>query len=606
MNRVYAVQLSNWYPSATLPLSIGTVWGYAYASEQIQQHYTLIRTFWENETADQVIDEIVDPDVLICSCYIWNWERTNKIIKKVKEHYPDCLVVIGGPEPKYSIEWMNDHPHVDVLIPYYGEVVFRNVLIENLSGKDFESVNGTITKHYYNRNHIYPEFSEIPSPYLNGYFDDLLNKKGNETRYVRCVFETNRGCPYSCTFCDIGVKEYQKVRNFDLQRTLDELEWIVRHGIPVIDVADSNFGIMPRDEHIVDYLIELKNKHKWQGRFVPTWSKAKGDRIIRLAKKLIAGGLDSIFGLSLQSLNQETLDNIKRTNPFTVDEMKDIIVDMNNNGIDVYTELIFPLPGDTLENFKSSLYTLLDMPTPFNKLQINQLSKLTNTEFNTEDYDQKYKTEWATIKGYTRHYYGMDSTDTIAIANCNISVEDTFEGLFFSKCIVIPFYYYGIIKHLADTLQMRGINRSDILKRIEDGLALTPWFIEFKKSMKNHYMDAIAGRRQFGFVIGSDPQNFSGEYAAAHKTYVENNIYNDLRKILPEYVDLITIDENSRWTGVPEKIYQTINGETWLFEDDRNLLHHNSKKIDEYEFLNQIYLLGRFDERWRKKIVRKI
>lgn len=598
MNRVYAVQLSNWHPSATLPQSIGTVWGYAYETEQIQQNYTLIKTFWENETVDQVVDEIVDPDVLICSCYIWNWERTNNIIKKVKQIYPDCLVIIGGPDPKYSIEWMKDHPHIDVLIPYYGEVVFRNVLLENLSNKDFESVNGTITKNNYNREHIYPDFSKIPSPYLNGYFDDLLRKKRHDTRYVRCVFESNRGCPYSCTFCDLGVKEYQKVRIFDLQRSLDELEWIVKNNVLVVDVADSNFGILPRDEQIIDHLIELKTRYNWAGRFLPTWSKARGDRVLYLAKKLIKGGLDSVFGLSLQSLNQETLDNIKRTNPFTVDQMSEIITDMNESGVDVYTELIFPLPGDTLKNFKEGLYKLLDMPKPFNKLQINQLSKLTNTEFNDEEYGRKYRTEWATIMGYTRHYYGLDSVDVIAVSNYGISKEDTFEGLFFSKCMVIPFYYYGITKHLMDELYQQGVRRSEILKIIEQGLKLEPWFVSFKQTMMEHYMSAIKTEKQFGHIIGSDPQDFFGEYAAAHKTYIDNSIYNFLRRIMPEHQNLISIDENSRWDGHAGITYQRIGNETWEFKDDR--------EFDETGYLKQIYLLGRFDERWRKKTVRKI
>ena len=32
------------------------------------------------------------------------------------------------------------------------------------------------------------------------------------------MLESNRGCPYGCTFCDWGSATLSKVRNFDLDR----------------------------------------------------------------------------------------------------------------------------------------------------------------------------------------------------------------------------------------------------------------------------------------------------------------------------------------------------------------------------------------------------
>ena len=46
--------------------------------------------------------------------------------------------------------------------------------------------------------------------------------------------ETNRGCPYGCTFCDWGSATLSRIRKFDLDRVFAELEWCAKNGFKVV------------------------------------------------------------------------------------------------------------------------------------------------------------------------------------------------------------------------------------------------------------------------------------------------------------------------------------------------------------------------------------
>ena len=94
------------------------------------------------------------------------------------------------------------------------------------------------------------DLNTLPSPYISGVFDDLFDDRYN----FHAVWETNRGCPYACTFCDWGSATMSKVRTFPEDRLQKEIDWFADHRIQWIYGADANFGILPRDETIAEWL----------------------------------------------------------------------------------------------------------------------------------------------------------------------------------------------------------------------------------------------------------------------------------------------------------------------------------------------------------------
>lgn len=518
--KIYFLQLPLSPVTACLPQAVGTIWSYCAQFKEITNSYELGGVWW-NDPID--IDE---PAVLAASCYMWNWKPTYDIIKQVKQKYPNCLVVVGGPEPQYSSEWCKKYPEIDAVIAYYGEETLRQLLVS-----DTLDIPGIVTKEFNNsKTAKYADPNSIPSPYLNGFFDSLLEH--NKKKTIRAVFEGNRGCPYACSFCDIGSIMYQKIQMFDTDRCIAELDWLVKRGVATIDVADSNFGIFPRDEILVDFLIEKKRLGEFNGAFMPTWAKNHGDRVIRLAKKLQENNIDKIFGFSLQSTNPDTLRNVKRTNTYDVNGFIPILEDMDKNGVATYTELIFPLPGDTTNTFVNGLHEIVDMPTPFQMIQINSLSRLSNTEFNTGFPNLI----WANILG-TAKPYDNDVTDEICVATETLSKEDVFEMLFYSRGFLIPMYWYGLSTYIADHLhKTNSMSRSKWFAQLYERMHTVDFFTKHKETMRQHYFNAIENCDHIGFFVET---LYYTDTAYSHLTYVQNNIFDVMSNLYPEHKEII-------------------------------------------------------------------
>ena len=553
MDNLYFIQLPLTNDQACLPQAIGTIWGYCEQYKEVTDRYQLAGVWWKDEI------EIVDPSVVAASCYMWNWKETYAILKDIKQKYPDCKIVVGGPEPKYTSEWCDQHPEVDAVIAYYGEETMRKILTN-----DTLNLPGVVTKDFNNAlDAEYADPKDIPSPYLNGFFETLL--KGN-TKKIRAVFEGNRGCPYSCSFCDIGHKKYQKIQMFETDRCLAELKWICDNNVRVIDVADSNFGIFPRDEEIVDFIVDQKEQGNFNGIFMPTWAKTHGEQIIKLAKKLQESGVDEIFGFSLQSTNPETLKNVKRKNTYDVQGFAPIIKEMSDANLSSYTELIFPMPGDTLHNFKQGLHTILDMPAPFQMLQVNSLSRLSNTEFNTGFKELT----WANIQG-TAKPYNNEVIDEICVATDTLTKEEVFEGLFYSRSFVIPMYWYGLATYMLDEYYNLHGNRSQLIADIYSKLFEIDEFKTLKQEMQNHYFKSIDRYEHIGYSIVNDTlSDYYTDTAFSHLSYINNSIYNVLKELYPDYGLII----------------------------DQNKL--DMKPIDNLEdWLQDIHVRGRFTTAWK-------
>ncbi|MEL7209971.1 MAG: radical SAM protein, partial [Actinomycetota bacterium] len=193
------------------------------------------------------------------------------------------------------------------------------------------------------------DLGEVPSPYRDGPLG-----AAPAGAWPIASLETNRGCPYGCTFCDWGQDTMSRIRKFPMERVLADIEEIGRLEIPFVFVTDANFGIMRRDVEIAEALADVHDRTGWPRIVNATFTKNTNKYVIEIVRTWVAAGIQTEGVLSLQTEDAETLHIIGRDNIKT-SRFDELLGEFQRQGLPVTTELIMGLPGSTLETFGRDL-----------------------------------------------------------------------------------------------------------------------------------------------------------------------------------------------------------------------------------------------------------
>jgi putative methyltransferase len=120
-----------------LPYSVGCLWSYAAQHAHIREKYRLADIVFRRERPAHVMGRLDRPRVAAFSAYIWNWKWNLRVARMIKEQYPDCLVVFGGPQvPEHQNHTLFvEYPFIDIASHAEGEVTFLEVLERVLDGR---------------------------------------------------------------------------------------------------------------------------------------------------------------------------------------------------------------------------------------------------------------------------------------------------------------------------------------------------------------------------------------------------------------------------------------------------------------------------------------
>jgi radical SAM superfamily enzyme YgiQ (UPF0313 family) len=397
------------------PLSLGLLLAYAevHNGGELKEHYDF-RPDWlvTEERLEAYADE---PAVFLFSNYIWSTAPNLEISAKAKEVNPGNVTIHGGPDvPKYAADvedYFRANPHVDITIRGEGEFSCAEVLealvghvgdgpvdlsvlkdVPGISYRDGDKVVRTA-----DRDRI-TELDVIPSPYLTGQFDvyvegwaevhDELLGDIDAWSYLLpvVVLETNRGCPYGCTFCDWGSATLSRIRKWSLERVFAEIEWCAEHMVDTIGLADANFGIMERDVEITQRVADLKNSVGFPRQFGTNYAKNTVKHLQRIVEILAGADILSYGLLSLQAMDEDTLDTIKRSN-IKLEKYEQLAQEFRKAKLPLYVDLMVGLPGQTVRSFRNDMQECANREV---HTKIFQTQLLVNSPMNDPAYRKEH------------------------------------------------------------------------------------------------------------------------------------------------------------------------------------------------------------------------
>ncbi len=294
------------------------------------------------------------PRVVGFGVYIWNVRETTEVVALLKKIRPDLVVVLGGPEVSHELEEQPIVGLADHVIPGEADLAFADLCRQLLFGGPPPPKLFLATL---------PELGALQLPYREFDERDLAHR----LLYV----EASRGCPFECEFCLSSLDV--PVRQFAPPVFLAELERLLQRGARHFKFVDRTFNLNVRvSSGILDFFLErLEPGLFLHFEMVPDrLPSGLRDRL----KRFPAGTLQLEVGI--QTFNPDVAALISRRQDYPQLE-NNLRFLRAETGAHVHADLIFGLPGESLESFAAGFDRLLALRPQ--EIQVGILKRLRGT-----------------------------------------------------------------------------------------------------------------------------------------------------------------------------------------------------------------------------------
>jgi radical SAM superfamily enzyme YgiQ (UPF0313 family) len=283
--------------------------------------------------------------------YQQNISHIRAIARLIKRVLPETRVILGGPQATFMPDAaLPAMPEIDYLSRGEGEQVIRAIaeaidggavggLIAGVTSRtaEGECVTGPLSE-------VLEDLDAYASPWLTGVLDPASMDES--------ILLTSRGCPNNCCFCYTPSAFGRKTRSQSVERVLEDITYIVRHGPGRLWFADPNFSFSA--ERVVAILEGILNRDLRVSMWVETRADMLTNELIRLLKR---AGVHSI-AMGLESASPNVYPGLnKGIDPDTIGRAARSALEA---GLDVELFSQFALPNETLEDAFQTLEFVKD------------------------------------------------------------------------------------------------------------------------------------------------------------------------------------------------------------------------------------------------------
>jgi hypothetical protein len=349
---------------------------YLLANMEDLKAQTVLREFTIARKPQAVVDELLavlgepNPDtaqvvavqIVGFGVYIWNVTQTTEVVRLLKATRPDVKVVLGGPEVSHELDQQTIVQWADFVITGWADVSFAKLCRALLHGPQplMKVIAGE-----------QPPLDQIALPYAEYSDADLAHR----LLYV----EASRGCPFKCEFCLSSLDKTAWA--FDLDLFLAQMQVLLRRGARSFKFVDRTFNLkIEASVRILQFFLDRLP--------APGTGQSSDDLFLHFEvvpdhlpdrlKAMIAQFPPGVLQLELgiQSFNAEVQQRIsrKQDDDKTEANLRWLVTESNAH---LHTDLIFGLPGETLESFAAGFDRLYALRP--HEIQLGILKRLRGT-----------------------------------------------------------------------------------------------------------------------------------------------------------------------------------------------------------------------------------
>ncbi len=487
------------------------------------------------------------PDILGLSHYTWNVRLNSLFLDIVKGIKPDVVTVMGGPNinrtPVHIKEFLLKNLNLDYHIISEGEEPMANLVERLLGGEVRPEISGAAMLK--DRELIYtpqdfkhsPKFINTPSPYLSGWLDKFLSIPGNIP-----LLETNRGCPYGCSFCAWGGFDVSKVRLRDEDEVKAEIEYVADHAVGQVNwiLCDANFGIVPRDVDIARTIRSTLDSRNLPTNLSLFGAKNNTDRNVEISEILGTTNNERAL-IALQSADIDVLANTGR-GKIKFEALVEQLEHYKSRKLETRTDLLLGLPGESYESHLNSMRTSFDLG--FESIQIYNLRLLPGTVYESQAQREQYEI-LAKYRPILGAYGTYDGKIVFEVEEQVRGTKDMTE-VELNKFKVIHWLIYfswnmGVFKPILRLAKKYGVNPIDIFLEMTE--TKNPDLRELFDTMTSQSMEEWFDTKEDMIEFYEQEDNFHElvyNFKKLHPAYTAS-VYSEKEKIRTMETELTSI-----------------------------------------------------------------